>query len=47
MNNFPPKSGAVSATVEKQLNEMDMNFQKLIDLVNRDMKETAFVKNQE
>ncbi len=40
-------SGAVSATVEKQLNEIDMNFQKLIDLVNADMKKTSVVKNQE
>ncbi len=35
-----------SANVEKQLNEIDMNFQKLIALVNADMKKAAVVKNQ-
>ncbi|HKB42759.1 MAG TPA: DUF4468 domain-containing protein [Chitinophagaceae bacterium] len=35
-----------SANVEKQLNEIDMNFQKLIDLVNNDMKKTTVGKNQ-
>ena len=34
-----------SANVEKQLNEIDMNFQKLIDLVNNDMKKTTVGKN--
>jgi hypothetical protein len=38
-------SGPVSATTEKQLNEIDMNFQKLLALVNTDMKKTAVAKN--
>ena len=31
-------SGPVAANAEKQLNEIDMNFQKLIDLIAVDMK---------
>jgi hypothetical protein len=38
-------SGPVSAAAEKQLNEIDMNFQKLIDLVNTYMKRAS--KNPE
>jgi vacuolar-type H+-ATPase subunit E/Vma4 len=34
-------SGAVAANTEKQLNEIDMNFQKLLELVNADMKKTS------
>jgi hypothetical protein len=41
------ESGLVSATAEKQLNEIDMNFQKLIDLLNTAMKKSAVAKNQE
>jgi hypothetical protein len=33
--------------VEKQVNEIDMNLQKLIALVNADMKEALVVKNPE
>jgi len=33
--------------VEKQVNEIDMNFQKLIALVNADMKKASVVKNPE
>jgi len=40
-------SGPVSAATEKQLNEIDMNFQKLIDLVNTYMKRASVVKNPE
>ncbi len=40
-------SGAGSAHAEKQLNEIDMNFQKLLDLVNADMKKTPVVNNPE
>jgi hypothetical protein len=40
-------SGPASATTEKQLNEIDMNFQKLLALVNNDMKKTSGVKNPE
>jgi hypothetical protein len=39
-------SGPVSAAAEKQLNEIDMNFQKLIDLVNTYMKRESVVKNK-
>src|SRR6266498_2001034 len=42
VSGFVPGSG----DVEKQLNEIDMNFQKLIALVNADMKKAAVVKNQ-
>ncbi|HEV8284826.1 MAG TPA: DUF4468 domain-containing protein [Chitinophagaceae bacterium] len=38
-------SGPASASAEKQLNEIDMNFQKLIGLVNADMKKTPVIKN--
>ncbi|MBK5270191.1 MAG: hypothetical protein JJE22_04170, partial [Bacteroidia bacterium] len=38
-------SGPVSANAEKQLNEIDMHFQKLLYLINADMKKTAVVKN--
>ncbi len=37
-------SGPVSANAEKQLNEIDMNFQKLLDLVNADMKKASIVQ---
>lgn len=37
-------NGPVSAATEKQLNEIDMNFQKLVDLVNTDMKKTSDAK---
>jgi hypothetical protein len=40
-------SGSISATTEKQLNEIDMNFQKLLALVNTDMKKTTVAKNPE
>jgi hypothetical protein len=40
-------SGPVAASTEKQLNEIDMNFQKLLELINADMKKTAVVKYQE
>jgi hypothetical protein len=40
-------SGPQSANAEKQLNEIDMNFQKLIDLVNTYMKTAPVVKNPE
>lgn len=40
-------SGPVSAATEKQLNEIDMNFQKLIDLINTYMKRASVVKNPE
>src|SRR5260221_789666 len=40
-------SGPTSANTEKQLNEIDVNFQKLLALVNNDMKKTAVVKNPE
>ena len=36
-----------SANVEKQLNEIDMNFQKLLALVKNDIKMTSIVKKQE
>jgi hypothetical protein len=39
-------SGAGSANTEKQLNEIDMDFQKLLDLVNADMKKIPVVKNR-
>jgi pyruvate kinase len=35
-----------SAIVEKQVNEIDMNFQKLIDLVSADMERISFVKRE-
>jgi len=38
-------TGATSANTEKQLNEIDMNFQKLLVLINTNMKETAVTKN--
>lgn len=38
-------SGESSAITEKLLNEIDMNFQKLLDLVNSDMKKSAHEKN--
>ena len=38
-------TGPASANTEKQLNEIDMNFQKLLTLINRDMKEITFAKN--
>jgi len=38
-------SGPASANTERQLNEIDMNFQKLLDLVNADMKKTPGIKN--
>jgi hypothetical protein len=37
-------SGPVSANTEKQLNEIDMNFQKLIALVGADMRKIPAVK---
>ena len=40
VSGFVPGSG----DVEKQLNEIDMNFQKLIALVNADMKKISVVK---
>ena len=40
-------SGPQSANAEKQLNEIDMNFQKLIDLVNTYMKTAPVAKNPE
>jgi Domain of unknown function (DUF4468) with TBP-like fold len=40
-------TGPTSATTEKQLNEIDMNFQKLLDLVNNDMKKNTGAKNPE
>lgn len=40
-------SGPVSLNAEKQMNEIDMNFQKLLALVNADMKKTSIVKNPE
>jgi hypothetical protein len=40
-------TGSTSANTEKQLNEIDMNFQKLLALVNNDMKKTAVAKNPE
>jgi len=40
-------TGPTSANTEKQLNEIDMNFQKLLALVNNDMKKTAVGKNPE
>ena len=40
-------TGPTSASTEKQLNEIDMNFQKLLVLVNNDMKKTSAVKNPE
>jgi hypothetical protein len=40
-------TGPTSANTEKQLNEIDMNFQKLLALVNNDMKKTTGVKNPE
>jgi len=39
------QSGTVSANTEKQLNEIDMNFQKLLALVCADMNRTSGVKN--
>jgi hypothetical protein len=39
-------SGAVSANTEKQLNEIDMNFQKLIHLVNAYMQKAFIVKTR-
>ncbi len=38
-------SGTVSANAEKQLNEIDMHFQKLLYLINADMKKPVVVKN--
>lgn len=38
-------SGPPAANTEKQLNEIDMNFQKLIALFNAEMKKTAVTKN--
>jgi hypothetical protein len=40
-------TGATSANTEKQLNEIDMNFQKLLVLINNDMKKKPGVKNPE
>ena len=37
-------SGIVSANTEKQLNEIDMDFQKLLDLIRADMKKASVVK---
>ena len=41
------ESGLSSATAEKQLNEIDMNFQKLLAMINTDMKKTSVGKKQE
>jgi hypothetical protein len=41
------ESGLSSAIAEKQLNEIDMNFQKLLALFKADMKKTAVVANHE
>lgn len=38
-------TGITSANTERQLNEIDMNFQKLLALVNNDMKRISVVKN--
>ena len=38
-------SGESSAITEKLLNEIDMNFQKLLDLINADMKKSSLEKN--
>jgi hypothetical protein len=38
-------TGPTSANTEKQLNEIDMNFQKLLALVNNDMKKITVDKN--
>ena len=40
-------SGAVAAATEKKLNEIDMKFEKIIDMVIADMKKPAVLKNQE
>jgi len=40
-------SGAGSAAAEEQLNEIDMNFQKLIDLVNSFMKTALVMKSSQ
>ena len=38
------ETGPVSIEAEKQLNEVDMNFQKIIALVNGDMKKSSVAK---
>ena len=40
------ETGPQSAEAERQLNEIDMNFQKLIVLMNADMKKASVVKNK-
>ena len=40
-------NGPASAIAEKQLNEIDMNFQKLIAIFNAEMKKTYGIKNSE
>ena len=39
-------TGPESIEAEKQLNEIDMNFQKLIALINNDIKKISVVKTQ-
>jgi hypothetical protein len=39
-------SGNVAIETEKQLNEIDMEFQKLISMINSDMKNNAKLKNR-
>jgi len=39
-------SGSVSAETEKQLNEIDMHFQKFIDLLTADMKGISVKRSQ-
>ena len=39
-------TGAESVVAEKQLNEIDMNFQKLLALLHADMKKTTVVKTK-
>jgi hypothetical protein len=41
------ESGLSSAIAEKQLNEIDMNFQKRLALLNKDMKSKAVTKNRD
>jgi hypothetical protein len=40
-------TGPESREAEKQLNELDMNFQKLLTLINADMKKTVVAENKE
>jgi hypothetical protein len=38
------ETGPISVEAEKQLNEIDMNFQKILALINRDIRKAPVIK---